>query len=642
MRIGRKIILGFFVVSLIIGFGLYISIYTNNLIVDSFEQSEEHFGAIIEASNEVSSYAIRAEGHAMLYLTLNNGSDKIKFSERIDSLQEQISIIDNVVTNPKAKNIVVSMRTGTDELRSTGESLFQEHDNELNSSGKFGYENHETSIRRLDDVAANIRQDGLALAKLEIELQQEMNKKAKMNADNIQKVIFFIGIIAVIGSLSFGYGISRNIADPVMKLRDAAESIGRGNLDARIELTSKDEIGELAAAFNRMSVDLHNSITEQKLINEMLRASEERFRTIFNSAAVSIALADRNGRIIDSNPAFEKMLGYSLQELRKMSFHDYTYPEDIQTNVELLNEAILGKINSYRMVKRYIRKDGTVIWASLVASVVKDADGKPSFLIATMEDITQIKRAEDIRFEKERLEFANRAKSEFLATMSHELRTPLNSIIGFSELLNEGMYGELNEKQAHYINNVLTSSKFLLDLINDILDLSKVEAGKIELVKEKISVPGTIGETLILIKEKASTHNVVINPVFDPQLDVIDADKQRFKQILFNLLSNAIKFSKKEGGTVTIATKKEGDMAKISVSDTGIGIREEDLGKLFHEFCQVSPDISNKYGGTGLGLAITRRLVELHGGSIEVESKYGEGSTFTFTLPLFSKEQEKK
>ncbi|MDD5615335.1 MAG: ATP-binding protein [Candidatus Methanoperedens sp.] len=642
MKIGRKIILGFVVVSLIIGFGWYFSIYTNNLIVDSFEQSQEHFGSIIEASNELSSYAKRAEGHAMLYLTLNNGSDKKKFYQRIDSLREQISIIENNVTNQQAKNIVASMRAGTDELRSTGESLFQEHDNELNSSGKFEFENHEKSIRRLDDVAANIRQEGLTLAKLEIGLQQEMNNKAKMNADNIQKVIFLIGIIAVIGSLSFGYGISRSISNPVMKLRDAAENIGRGNLDARIEFTSKDEIGELAAAFNRMGAELQNSITEQKRINEMLRASEERFRTMFNSAAVSIALADLNGRIIDSNPAFEKLLGYSLQELRKMSFHDYTYPEDIQTNVELFREAILGKINSYKMIKRYVRKDGTVIWASLVASVVKDADGKPSFLIATMEDITEIKRAEDIRFEKERLEFANRAKSEFLATMSHELRTPLNSIIGFSELLIEGMYGELNEKQAHYINNVITSSKFLLDLINDILDLSKVEAGKIELVKENMSVPGTISETLILIKEKASTHNVVLNQVFDPQLDVIEADKQRFKQILFNLLSNAVKFSKKEGGTVTITAKKDGDMAKFSVSDTGIGIKEEDIGKLFKEFAQANPEISHEYGGTGLGLAITRRLVELHGGEITVESRYGEGSTFTFTLPLFSKNKGDK
>jgi signal transduction histidine kinase len=159
--------------------------------------------------------------------------------------------------------------------------------------------------------------------------------------------------------------------------------------------------------------------------------------------------------------------------------------------------------------------------------------------------------------------------------------------------------------------------------------------GKIELVIEKIYVPETINETITLIKEKTARHNVVIKKEIDPQLE-IEADKQRFKQILFNLLDNAVKFSKNEGGIVTITAEKEGDMAKISVSDTGIGIKEEDMGKLFNKFQQLDSSISRRYGGTGLGLAITKRLVELQGGKIMAESKYGEGSTFTFLLPLIA------
>ncbi len=633
MRIGQKIIFGFVFVSLLIGIVGFLGIYTNKLVVNSFETGEEHFVAIIEASNEVSSYAKRAEGHAMLYITLCNKSDKQKFSQRISSLRNQIAIIETNVTDPKAKNITAEMKDKTDELQSLGESLFKLHDNEMNSTGMFEAKNHEKSIRRLDDVAAGIRQDGLDLAKLELDLQQSVNNNDKENAGFIQNIISYICIIAVIGSLIFGYGISRNIANPVTKLRDAAANIGRGNLDTRIELTSNDEISELAQSFNKMAENLQDSIAEQKRMNEMLRDSEERFRTMFEKAAISIVMADVSGRIIDFNPAFEKMLGYGSQELRNMSFSDYTYPEDLQKNAELFNEAISGKDN-YWMEKRYIRKDGSIIWGSVVASVVKGADGKPMFLIAMIEDITEFKKAKDMRLEKEHLEIANRAKSEFLATMSHELRTPLNSIIGFSELLKERTYGELNEKQEHYLNNVVTSSKFLLDLINDILDLSKVEAGKIEFVKERISVPVTIGETLILIKEKASSHNIFIKQEIDPQIDFIEADKHRFKQILFNLLSNAVKFSKKEGGTITISAKKERDMAKFTVSDTGIGIKEEDMGKLFRDFSQTSPDISKEYGGTGLGLAISKKLVELHGGSITAESKYGQGSTFTFTLPV--------
>ncbi|MDP2752932.1 MAG: HAMP domain-containing sensor histidine kinase, partial [Nitrospirota bacterium] len=170
--------------------------------------------------------------------------------------------------------------------------------------------------------------------------------------------------------------------------------------------------------------------------------------------------------------------------------------------------------------------------------------------------------------------------------------------------------------------------------INDILDLSKVEAGKTELVFEKISVPEAINESIILIKEKAAKHNIIIKKEFDPELDFIEADKQRFKQILFNLLSNAVKFSKPDGGVVTIATKKLGDSAEISVSDTGIGIKPKNMGKLFQKFEQLESEISNKYGGTGLGLAISKQLVEMHGGRIWAESKYGEGGTFTFILPL--------
>ncbi|NJD78939.1 MAG: ATPase, partial [Candidatus Methanoperedens sp.] len=252
-------------------------------------------------------------------------------------------------------------------------------------------------------------------------------------------------------------------------------------------------------------------------------------------------------------------------------------------------------------------------------------------------DITERKEAEKIRLENLRLDLASRTKSEFLANMSHELRTPLNAIIGFCELIKQKVHGGLTEKQERYVDNVLTSGKFLLSLINDILDLSKVEAGKIELAIEKISLPSVINETMNLIKEKASKHNIDLKKEFDPMLDTIEADQQRLKQILFNLLSNAVKFSKEEGGTVTITTKKERDMAKISISDTGIGIREDDITKLFTEFEQLDSGISKKYGGTGLGLAITKKLVELHGGKIMVESKAGEGTTFTFSLPLQEK-----
>ncbi len=230
--------------------------------------------------------------------------------------------------------------------------------------------------------------------------------------------------------------------------------------------------------------------------------------------------------------------------------------------------------------------------------------------------------------------------SDFFAIASHDLRTPLNSVIGFSELLKQGKAGGLNEKQEHYVNNVLSSSKNLLDLISDVLDMSTAEAGKIELVIEKVSVQTTFDKILNLIKEKSAKNNIVLKKELDPALDIIEVDKQRFEQILFNLLSNAIKFSKTNGATIIIKAKREGDMATFSVTDTGIGIKEEDMRKLFKEFVQFDAGAAGKYGGSGLGLAISKKLVELHRGKIWAESKYGEGSTFSFSLPIQAKRQE--
>ena len=229
------------------------------------------------------------------------------------------------------------------------------------------------------------------------------------------------------------------------------------------------------------------------------------------------------------------------------------------------------------------------------------------------------------------LEAASHHKSEFLANMSHELRTPLNAISGFSQVLRKELYGEINEKQAEYLDDVLASARHLLSLIDDVLDLSKVEAGQIELQVEPFSLPAALERGVVMVREGATNGGVRISLSSDPGIDTVIGDERRVRQVVFNLLSNAVKFTP-AGGTVDIATAQLDGEVRVSVSDTGPGIAPEDQERIFEEFQQASAGKEQREG-TGLGLALSRRLVELHGGRIWVDSELGKGSTFVFTLP---------
>ena len=231
---------------------------------------------------------------------------------------------------------------------------------------------------------------------------------------------------------------------------------------------------------------------------------------------------------------------------------------------------------------------------------------------------------QELEDKSQELEAASRHKSEFLANMSHELRTPLNAIIGFSEVLGERMFGELNDKQAEYIQDILSSGRHLLSLINDILDLSKVEAGRMELELSRFDLPAAIGSAVILVRERATRHGLALDVSVDDRLGAFVGDERKIRQVLLNLLSNAVKFTP-EGGRVAVRAAPADGAVEVSVSDTGIGIAPEDQEAIFQEFRQVGTDYARKREGTGLGLALARRFVDLHGGRIWVKSRLGRG-----------------
>jgi len=395
------------------------------------------------------------------------------------------------------------------------------------------------------------------------------------------------------------------------------------------------------------TAELQKEIDERKVA----QLEREQFYKFFRISSDLMAIADPNGCFKKINPACLNVLGYSETELLAKPFIDFVYPDDRQQTLdEMAKQIQLGF--SLNFENRYLCKDGTTRWLSWRANY----DKNEGITYATARDITERRLAEEelkkyrehleelvnertreVILAKEEAEHANMAKTNFLETMSHELRTPLNAILGFSEMLKQKMSGELNEKQEQFVDNIITGGNNLHNILGQILDIIQMDQGTIELNIENIPVPETVNELIGVIKEKAEKKNVLIEKNFDPELEYINADKQKVKQVFLNLLDNAVKFSKPEGGTITITAKKEGDMARFSVTDTGIGIKEDDVGKLFQKFTQLETGSDRKYGGTGIGLAISKQFVELHGGRIWAQSKYGEGSTFTFLIPFVMK-----
>jgi PAS domain S-box-containing protein len=351
-----------------------------------------------------------------------------------------------------------------------------------------------------------------------------------------------------------------------------------------------------------------------------------------------LCIAGTDGYFKRLNPAWEKVLGYSPKELMAKPFLEFVHPADRQATIQ--ESEKLGKgLDTVSFENRYQCKDGSYKW--LLWSATHSAEQQTIYAVAR--DITELKRTQAaLMVAKEQAERSNKFKDQFLSTMSHELRTPLNAVLGFSDLLVEERYGPLNDRQRRYVTHIHTGGKHLLQLINDILDLSKIEAGRLQLAIENMPIDRSfaeVGDTMRPLAEKKS-QSLVVNTSLDLS---VRADATRFKQILMNLLGNAIKFTP-EGGKIELAAQQLGEVVRVEVRDSGPGIPLEEQQHVFEAFHRLRQSEKGAEG-TGLGLAITRRLVELHGGHLGLESKLGSGSCFYFTLPIvptFEREEARK
>ncbi|BAZ14292.1 multi-sensor hybrid histidine kinase [Calothrix sp. NIES-4071] len=364
---------------------------------------------------------------------------------------------------------------------------------------------------------------------------------------------------------------------------------------------------------------------------EYLSENETQLRAIFERSPIGIGLLDREARLIDVNPALCQILGYDYEELCSKQLIDFICESEIQTESKL-NYQFTNSQERFEMERQFLHKDGRLVWAHLNVSLVTSALNEPNFYLAMVEEITDRKRTElKLRESKEAAEAGSKAKSAFLATMSHELRTPLNAIMGLSQLLQQEVVGSLNEKQREYINCIYTSGEHLLALINDILDLSKVEAGREDLTLVSLSVNDIVRNVISTLLESANLKKLQLVHNIDEGLDTCIADERRLKQMLLNLLTNAIKFT--TVGTISLEVKRVEQGIAFIITDTGIGIEPSNFKSLFEPFRQLDNRLNRQYEGTGLGLALTRKLARLHGGDLTVESTLGVGSRFSLLLP---------
>ncbi|MFN0074048.1 MAG: ATP-binding protein [Chloroflexota bacterium] len=496
-------------------------------------------------------------------------------------------------------------------------------------------------------------------------------------------VLLVLGIgLSIIASLA----LARSMVTPIRALQAGAAQIGEGALDQRIEIHTGDELEALAESFNRMTAQLHESyatlerrveerthelretLDQQTATGEILRviaSSPNDLQPVLNAVAANAArLCEATDAVIfrvegdilreaasfGSLPTAARQAGLPISrgsvngraviDRQTIHVHDLAAePESEYPEGRALREHIGNRTTLATPLLREGVPQGTIMIRRLEVRPFTDQQIE---LLRTFADqaviaIENVRLFQELEAKNRELEVASLHKSEFLANMSHELRTPLNAIIGFSEVLSEKMFGELNERQEEYLNDILTSGQHLLSLINDILDLSKVEAGHMELEPAEFPVAALLENGLTMVKERASRHGIALTLELTPDLDMVEADERKLKQMVFNLLSNAVKFTP-EGGAVTLSACSVGQELHIAVRDTGIGIPPGDLEMIFEEFRQSSDGRgSGRPEGTGLGLALTRRFAELHGGRVWVKSEVGVGSTFTIAIPMIQR-----
>ncbi len=391
----------------------------------------------------------------------------------------------------------------------------------------------------------------------------------------------------------------------------------------------------IETAVRERTAALQAEVQERQTAEAALRQSEQRFRNILNNVPIGVIYTDLQGNVKQANPRFCELTGYTHEELLGLRAADYAHPDDAAQDLELMAQLVRGEIPMYRRHKRYLAKNGSTVWAQATVSLLRDASGRPLNVVGVVEDITEHLQLEVAERAREAAEASNRAKSEFLSRMSHELRTPLNAMLGFAQLLELDTRQPLADSQRPWVTQIQHAGWHLLEMINDVLDLSRIDSGNLRLQIETLELAALLEATVVMLEGDAQRRGIRLTRDLAPGALTLLGDATRVKQILINLLSNAVKYNV-EGGEVCIVARAQGkDAVEIIVADTGMGMTAEQVADLFQPFNRLGRERGGQEG-TGIGLVISQRLAELMGGSLKAHSEAGRGSAFTLTLPRAS------
>lgn len=419
-----------------------------------------------------------------------------------------------------------------------------------------------------------------------------------------------------------------------MLLRDWLKTCQPGEATTKIFPIRMDPLALRIICTGRDEQSIHGYC--QDITNNVMEAEgDRRFRMALKGAAHGIALVGLDGSWLQVNDAVCRMLQYKEDELLNLSFQDITHPDDLETDLDFLHECIEGKRNTYQMEKRYIRRDGKIIWVHLAVAILRAENDAPLYFISQIQDITAQKEAEsELIKARDEANRASRAKSAFLAAMSHEIRTPMTGVMGMLNILESS---GVSAEQLDLIQTARSSAEMLLSIINDVLDMAKLEAGKVEIASVDFDAEQIIRNVCDMMAAKAADKDLRFKATVALTARMwLQSDPDRISQILFNLLGNAVKFTQQGGVSLHVETRTTANGLNLvfDIEDTGPGISEDRLPTIFKEFEQLHEPGKQRSDGTGLGLAIVSKLVEAMRGEINVTSIVGKGTHFTVTLPV--------